>query len=71
MNLIHNERTKLLANAIDRVSTAFMAVGVLGRVFSLVPSYDSWLGLLSIAVWLFAAIALHLSARRVLGSLQP
>ena len=29
MNLLHNERTKLLANALDRASTACFTVGIL------------------------------------------
>jgi hypothetical protein len=43
MSLIHNERTKLLANALDRVSTAFIAVGVLGQALSLPPAGDLWI----------------------------
>jgi len=70
MILIHNEQTKLTANALDRFSTAFLAVGVLGQVFSLAPSQEHWLRLLSIIVWLFAAFALHLAARRFLRNLQ-
>lgn len=30
MSLVHNERTKLFANALDRASTACFAVGVCG-----------------------------------------
>ena len=70
-DLIHNERTKLLANALDRASTAFFAVGVLGQVFALVPSETAWLRILSIVIWLLAGIGLHLAARRVLGALRP
>ncbi len=32
MSLIHNERTKLLANALDRTSTACLAVGLIAPV---------------------------------------
>jgi len=51
MSLIHNERTKLLANAIDRASTACIAVGVLGRAFSLPPAASPWISLISIVGW--------------------
>lgn len=69
MSLIHNERTKLLANALDRASTAFFAIGVLGQAFSLSPLPA--LGILSMAVWFLAGVALHLGARRILGGLKP
>lgn len=71
MDPIHNEQTKLTATAVDRLSTAFVVVGVLGQVFALVPSQDHWSRLASIAGWLLAAVALHLAARRVLRSLRP
>jgi hypothetical protein len=70
MSLIHNERTKLTAGALDRASTAFFAVGVLGQAFSLVPSKEGLVSLISILVWFFAAICLHIVSRHVLGSLQ-
>jgi hypothetical protein len=41
MSQIHNERTKLLANALDRASTACFAVGVIGQALSL-PRLDSY-----------------------------
>lgn len=69
MSLIHNERTKLLANALDRVSTACIAVGALGQALPLVLPMG-WIGLVSAAGWFLAAIALHLVAQRVLGRLK-
>jgi hypothetical protein len=71
MCLIHNERTKLTANWLDRASTAFFVVGVLGQAFSLAPSTRGLTAVVSILVWFFAAIALHLAARRVLRALRP
>lgn len=71
MSLIHNEKTKLMANAIDRASTACVAVGVLGQALSLPPASSPWLSLISGTGWLLIAFALHLAARRVLGGLQP
>ena len=72
MSVIHNERTKLLANALDRASTAFIALGVIGQALSLPPAAaQMWVGLVSAVGWLFAATVLHLLARRVLGRLVP
>lgn len=70
MSLVHNERTKLLANALDRMSTAFVAVGVLGQVFSLPPGPQQRKSLLAAFIWILAAAALHLAAHRVLGGLK-
>ena len=74
-DLIHNERTKLLANALDRLSTAFVAVSVLAPLTATVVS-----GLAStvqaLALWgitatsILVALLLHLAARSVLGGLK-
>jgi hypothetical protein len=62
--MIPNERTKLLANALDRASTAFIAVGAIGQALSLPPGAGHiWISLLSAVGWFFAAIVLHLLAR--------
>ena len=71
MSLIHNERTKLLANAFDRASTACIAVGALGQALSLPPAGTMWIGLVSAAGWFLTAVALHLVARHALGRLKP
>jgi len=76
MSLIHNERTKLTANALDRASTACLTVGALG------PAVASLYGLgaagaishgllvaLGSVFWLAAAAVLHFMARSVLGRL--
>jgi hypothetical protein len=70
MSLIHNERVKLLANALDRASTACLAIGVLGQALTLPPTGQLWISLVSPVAWIFAAIVLHLIARRVLGRLK-
>ena len=75
--LIANERTKLLANALDRAATSIFTVGLL------TPSVSWWLdfqglrtalgeiGLLAfLTVSFSAAVSLHLLARSVLGDLQ-
>lgn len=75
MSLIHNERVKLLANALDRASTACVAVGVIGPAAAFlygmgaVPVSPLALGIGS-TVWLGAAAFLHYFARRALGGLK-
>ena len=69
-DLISNERRKLLANALDRLSTAFLAIGVLGQVLSLTPSSATLLNVSVIAGWILGATLLHLTARHVLGGLK-
>ncbi len=78
MSLIENERTKLLANSFDRASTACFTVGIatplagyLYGVLSFSAVVDRfWLAFTAIS-WLFATIALHLIARRLLKGLKP
>jgi hypothetical protein len=70
------EKTKLLANALDRASTACFTVGLLtplaGYVYN-VGDFRSSIGfwglVIGISGWIVAGIALHLSARRVLNKL--
>jgi hypothetical protein len=70
MNLIHNERTKLRANALDRLSTALLAVGVVGKALNFAPT-QTLVQAFGMAGWIFAAAALHWMAYRLLGRLQP
>ncbi|MFD2649008.1 hypothetical protein ACFSX5_14560 [Devosia albogilva] len=75
MSLIENERTKLLANALDRASTACLTVGLLAPVAAVFygaggTALETWTFALGGGIWLFAAVALHLVARRVLGGLR-
>jgi hypothetical protein len=70
---IDNERTKLAANALDRASTACLAVGILAPFSALLQEQTPipFLGaLVSFAGWLAAAIVLHFAARRALGGLK-
>jgi hypothetical protein len=77
MPLIANERTKLLANALDRASTASVAIGVFAPIAASFYGATSggdvgWLKLaIGAVIWLAAAIALHLAGRIVLGELRP
>jgi hypothetical protein len=74
VTLIHNERTKLLANALDRASTACVAAGLIAPVVSAANGTASlqfsWIAILSSVSWLFAAFTLHMAARHVLGRLK-
>lgn len=77
MSLINNERTKPLANALDRASTACFTVGILtpiaGFIYGLVDldlAVERRWPMISVAGWLILAVALHLWARRVLKGLE-
>jgi hypothetical protein len=71
--LVHNERAKLLANALDRSSTACFTVGVfvptaavmLGQT---IPPLDVLFA--TMGCWLFAGSILHIEARRAIGTLR-
>lgn len=70
---IDNERTKLTANALDRASTASVAVGILAPLAAVlqgqaIPSLGV---VVSFAGWLAVGIVPHIFARRVLGGLMP
>ena len=77
MALVENEQTKLLANAIDRASTACFTIGIAtplaGFVYN-VSGFRSTIGALELASglvgWLFAALVLHFGARRALRGLS-
>lgn len=75
--LVANERLKLLANNLDRASTACFTIGVatpLAGWFYGVSGLDKmsvWWLLLGFAGWLVAGAALHWQARRVLRGLLP
>jgi hypothetical protein len=60
---IANERTKLLALALDRVSTGCVIIGVFA------PLAASSLNLLGGIAWISGGAVLHLTARWVLGRL--
>jgi hypothetical protein len=77
MTLVANERTKLLANALDRASTACLTVGVLAPVAAAtyqmggaVLGVDLTLAVVGGVSWLIGAAMLHLFAQRALGRLK-
>ncbi|HBT68928.1 MAG TPA: hypothetical protein DEB63_12695 [Agrobacterium sp.] len=70
LDIVSNECRKLLANALDRLSTAFIALGVVGQALSLTPTSTSIFSVVVMTGWILGAVILHLIARRVLGGLR-
>jgi hypothetical protein len=71
------EQTKLLANALDRASTACFTIGiatpVAGFIYNVAnfgANLDWWRLAAGLLGWLFAALALHYLARRTLKGLD-
>jgi hypothetical protein len=73
MNTVQNERTKLLATALNNLSFAIWATAILAPTASLLYSTgDAAIGIWWIGVaglWFLLGIALHLLARAILGRL--
>jgi hypothetical protein len=67
--MIENERTKLPANALDRASTACIALSIFAPLAAR-PQLTVVLAA-SLAGWLAAAVVLHLAARWLPGGLRP
>jgi hypothetical protein len=72
------ERTKLLANAFDRASTACFTVGIATPLAGYVYNVSGFRGTISawallggVSGWFIAAVGLHLIARQVLTRLRP
>jgi hypothetical protein len=75
MSLVHNERTKLAATALNNLAVATIITAVLGPVVGILngssgPAITAW-WLLSGVLWFFAGIVIHLVAQGVLGRLTP
>lgn len=75
--LVDNERTKLLAGALDRASTAIFTVGIVtpsASYFFDLQGTRATMGLLGLGGFVvlsfLTAIGLHLLARSVLGELR-
>jgi hypothetical protein len=76
MSMIHNERTKLTANAFNTAATSCFTVGILAPLAAVfynfgqtaVPVRTVTLG---IVTWLAAALIIHYNARLILGRLKP
>ncbi|WP_029616694.1 hypothetical protein [Pseudorhizobium marinum] len=76
LNIAEVEQTKLLANALDRTSTACVTVGVVTPIAALLYGIGPTAVQLGLAVlgyflgWLMIAVFLHYMARRVLRKLR-
>lgn len=76
MSMIHNEQTKLTANAFNSAATSCFTMGVLAPLaaafYNFGPTRASSLTIgAGVAIWLAAATVLHYHGRRLLGGLQP
>jgi hypothetical protein len=73
-HLVHNERAKLIANALDRASTGCFATGLIVPVGAtmlgqpLAVSLDTFV--VSFACWIFVGIILHIEAQRVINTMR-
>ena len=77
MSLIHNEQTKLLANALDRAATACFTVGIVTPLAGYIYNVSGFRLAVSSSVlmlgfwgWLLAALLLRLAGRLVLTRLR-
>jgi hypothetical protein len=77
VGFISNEQIKLLANALDRASTACFTVGIATPLAGYLYNVAGFRGsirvperVIGLAGWITAAIALHLAGRRVLKRLH-
>jgi hypothetical protein len=64
---VHNERLKLRANALDRASTAFLAIGVLTPSISADAVSQPFVRLIAFAC---LAVVLHIAANWLLRGLR-
>ncbi|MBB2970611.1 hypothetical protein [Mesorhizobium sp. RMAD-H1] len=71
MSLTHNERIKLPAGNLERLSTAFIAVGVLGKTFDFTPGNGLFVSALALISWILAGTGMHIALRHILGRLKP
>ena len=76
MDGVRSEQTRLLANAIDRASTACVTIGIATPIAGFVYNVSGFRSIISGAElsigllgWLVAAILLHLTARWILRDL--
>jgi len=75
MSLIHNERTKLTANWLDRASTASITLGVVAPLAAAVFGYPNLPVsarnlLIGVVFWFLTGLGLHFLGRHILGRLR-
>lgn len=73
VSLVENERTKLLATALNNLGVATIITGVVAPVATALygtahPAY--WWFTIAV-VWIIVGLALHVLAQMVLGKLKP
>jgi len=73
-DLVYNERTKFSAGALDRISTALIAIGGIAPIVALttgVPGYSfGWSAVGFSFGWLLVGVTLHFIARAILRRLR-
>lgn len=73
MTLVHNERTKLLATALNNIAVATLATAIIAPVAGLLygssSMASSWWPVVGL-VWMVMRASLHVAAHYVLGRLQ-
>jgi hypothetical protein len=72
--IIHNERTKLLATALNNVAVAAFVTGFIAPIVGFLygsptATATRWWWLIGI-VWLLVGVGLHTTAQAVLGKLR-
>jgi hypothetical protein len=74
MSLVANERWKLTATALNSIAVATMAAGVVAPLVAVSYGVSTAPGSAFFvamgAVWLFAAVCIHIVARAILGGLK-
>jgi hypothetical protein len=73
VNLIRNERTKLLATALNNLAVAIVATAIIapvaGILYGSTAVATAWWPLLALA-WISVGLGLHIGAQRALGRLK-
>ena len=73
-DLVHNESAKFSAAALDRISTACIAIGAIAPIVALTtgtPGYSFGWTLMGFSIgWLFVGAVLHFIGRAMLRSLR-
>ncbi len=73
VHLVENERRKLLASALDRLSTAAFVAALIAPAASFLSGSapaNVWIWASYVIVWVIMGMLLHLAGRRVLGELE-
>jgi hypothetical protein len=70
--LVHNERTKLRANALDSASVAAGFIAPIASMSNNGVTFGISVSIVaSTTAWIFTALVLHFAAQLMLGKLRP